>query len=145
MKEDFGISEKLNIEDEYEPPFELEVKMDECDFDENDPEKDLVNDYVFIRKKLRYSVAACETVLQSALRDMATNPGARSVEGCSAIIKTITECTSQLLGLHEKRKKIFLIKSDDKKEEEIDENGKTKIKARIDQIIDSFNEEEEED
>jgi len=132
-----GISEKLNIEDNVE---ELKVEVEDCSFDSNDPSKDVVEDYIYIRKKLRYSVAACEAVLKAALKDMANNPSARVVEGCSAIIKTITECTNQLLSVHEKRKKIFLIKTEEEKPKD-DEEDKG-IKCRVDEIIASFSKEE---
>ena len=145
MFEKRGIARELGIADEVTLPDYLIVNEEDLTFDPEDPSKDLVDDYIFIRRKLRYSVAACEAVLQSALRDMATNPGARSVEGCSAIIKTITECTNQLLSLHEKRKKIFLIKTEDKPiEEEPDSDDKT-LKCRVDEIIESFNKKNDEE
>ena len=138
-----GISKKLGIEDQKE---DLEVKVEECTFDSDHPDKDVVEDYIFIRKKLRYSVAACESVLGAALRDMANNPSARCVEGCSAIIKTITECTNQLLLIHEKRSKIISIisppKNDNKNGDKNEEEDKG-IAARVDEILASFEEKEE--
>lgn len=131
-----SIADKLNINDEIEPVEGLKVNFEEPVFTDN--ESDLIDDYKYIRKKLRFSVAACEAVLESALKDMAINPGARSVEGCSAIIKTITECTNQLLGLHEKKKKIFNIAEPEKTTTVDGESDDAGVKCSVDDIIESL-------
>ncbi len=138
-----NLNKKLNIEDELEDKIQEEIIItpEECEFSENIND-DVVEDYKFIRRKLRYAIAASETVFDFALRDMASNPSARGVEGCAIILKTITECTNQLLTTHDKIKKIKNIQEikPDMNDSEKDEAGKTNIKATINDIISSFDE-----
>lgn len=141
MKKANKFADKLYMDDDFEDDFkeEITVEAEDCNFNE-DPRADMYDDYVFIRKKLRYSVAACESVLTQALRDLANNPAPRVVEGCSAIIKTITDCTSQLLGVHEKIIKI-IPKKDDDDDIGVDENGiekPKKVTATVNEIIDAL-------
>lgn len=138
-----GIEEKLNIDGDEPTEEKLIIECEEVEFDENNPDKDLVDDYVFIRRKLRYSVAACEAVLRGAMNDMGAFPGARSVEACATIIKTITECTSQLLDLHAKRKKTFMIQSPSEDEKSNGDDKEKSVKCRVDQIIGAFFDEQE--
>lgn len=115
-----------DLEDDLEDDLlvDIEVIPEECNFDKDNPDNDISEDYIFIRKKLRYSVAACEKVLDQALRSLITSPTPRGIEGCSTIIKTITDCTGQLLDTHSKIKKMVPPKKDEK--EELNDDGSIK-------------------
>jgi hypothetical protein len=142
-----GVDEKLGMNgDELEETLaqDVEIVPEECTFDKQNPDNDIREDYEFIRTKLRFSVAACEKVLEVSLKELVTSPSPRGVEGCSVIIKTITECTGQLLGIHDKVKKM------QPRTEPLD-NGtdgnegdgkKKKIRASISEILGAFEEEE---
>jgi len=136
-----NINNILNMTDDLEEKIaeEIEIVPEDCTFDEKNPEKDIAEDYKFIRNKLRYSIAACEAVFAHALRDLAANPTPRVVEGCSTILKTITECTSQLFDVHGKYQKMIPVKDNDVSTDD----GKG-IKTSVNEIISAFSQEEEE-
>jgi len=94
---------------------------------------DVWDDYVFIRKKLRFSIAACEKVFEQALHDLASNPSPRVVEASATIIKTLTDCTSQLLDLHTKIKAIKPKKELDS--ENTVDGRKNSVISSIDEIL----------
>jgi hypothetical protein len=140
-----SINNALDINDDLEDDIAntIIIEPEDCTFDEANPDNDVFEDYKFIRKKLRFSIAACEKVFENALRDLASNPSPRVVEGCATIIKTITECTGQILDLHTKIKSI-------KPRKEVDltvdgENGiKTAVRSSVDEILDEANKVENE-
>jgi hypothetical protein len=140
-----NINNALDINDDLEDDVaaEILIEPEECTFDEENPDNDVFEDYKFIRKKLRFSIAACEKVFENALRDLASNPSPRVVEGCATVIKTITECTSQILDLHSKIKAI-------KPRKEIDHTKDgggvaSVVRSSIDEILDEANKVENEE
>lgn len=136
-----GVNEKLDMDDDLVDEADLEIIPDECSFDRVNPDNDVAEDYEYIRKKLRWSIAACEKVFEMALRDLVANPSPRVVEGCSTIMKTVTECTSQLFTLHGSYRKI----PRREEPEETDEEGggkKPALKATVNDIIDALDERE---
>lgn len=137
------VDEVFNINEDLEDEVQevITIVPEKCTFDKEDPDNDIIEDYVFIRKKLRYGIAASEKVFELALRDLSLNPSPRVVEGCSTIIKTITECTNQLLTVHEKLKKMKPCKDSENDEKNSGGGGdkkKTKIKATVNEIIQMF-------
>jgi hypothetical protein len=141
-----GVDQKLGVDgDELEDNLiaEVEIVPENCTFDDDNPDNDIIEDYKFIRNKLRYSVAACERVLGVSLKELMIAPSPRGVEGCSTIIKTITECTDQLLSIHDKVKKMKPRTEPLESASDGDDSGKEKtIKATINDIIHSFEEPE---
>lgn len=132
-----GVADKLDIDD-IDP---LEIPEEECFFNE-DHDKDVEEDYKFVRKKLRKCVGACEVVLAQALKDIQVNPGPRTVEGCSALIKTMIEASKELQNVQEKHKKLF---KKDKLDKE-DENPKDdKVPGDVNEILDMLDEEQKEE
>lgn len=132
-----GVANKFDIED-IEP---LRIPEEECVFNE-DHDKDVKEDYKYIRKKLKKCVGACEVVLEQALRDIQKNPGPRTVEGCSALIKTMIEASKELQNVQEKHKKLF--KNDNKPEEETEEQpGKKKFRGNLNDIIEELDKEDD--
>jgi len=138
------LNEVLGISDELEDEIveDVIITPEECIFDDENPDADIIEDYRFIRKKLRYSIAACEKVLQQSLRDLVSNPSPRGVEGCSTIIKAITECTSQMLDVHGKVKKMKPVKNEELNGSEEGGSKKDKVKATINDILESMEENE---
>jgi len=95
------IADKLDIED-VEP---LIVTVPECTYSD-DTMDDMVEDYKFIRDKLRYVICAGNAILDESLKEIRTDVSPRRVEGCSILLKTIVESSKELLGVHEKLQKI---------------------------------------
>lgn len=135
-----GVSKKMDIKDDFEP---VELKPVECTFSE-DPNDDLNEDYRFIRTKLRFAMAASEDVLMGALKQMRNDPSARIVEGCSAIIRTMGDCTKQILDLHQQKKKTILLENKNSNDNIDEDNGssedkKKSVKCNINEIIEEMN------
>lgn len=137
-----SVDKKFDIDgDEFEEDLThlVEVNPEACEFDDENPDNDIIEDYKFVRTKLRYAIAACETVLGRALTQLATDPAPRVVEGCSTIIKTITDSTSQLLDVHQKINKMRPVKEPDPITGELDSDGKTpSISAGINDLLSAF-------
>ena len=139
-KDQKGVNEKLDMDDDLVDPRALEIEVEECTFDQDDPDMDVREDYEFIRRKLRWSIAACEKVFSHALRDLVSDPSPRVVEGCSMILKTVTESTNQLFQLHGNYRKIPKSALPDTPDDDGAEGeGKGKrLTATVNDIIEAF-------
>lgn len=126
-----GIADKFDIED----IDTITVKEEQCTF-HDDQFDDIEEDYKFIRKKLRYCVAASETVFSQSLRQVTTDPSPRCIEGCSQIIKVIIEATKELQAIHEKQRKF---KKEQPKQEPKTEDGKNTVKSTLNDIMSEIN------
>lgn len=133
-----GIADKLNIED-LDP---LEIVEEECVFNDNHDD-DVKNDYQFIRRKLRKSVAASETILEQVLKNIKIDPSPRVVEGCSQIIRIMIDASRELQNIQEKQSK-FVSKM--KESGKIKEDGEkiNTIKSSLNEIITELEDRENE-
>ena len=128
------VDEILNIENNDKALEDLmPIDYEEAEFNE-DSTDDLVDDYKYIRNKLRYSIAVSEAILKKSMVLMALEPSARVIEGCSTIIKTMGDLTDKMVDLHGKRKKIFQIDVKNNTPETDKENSDT-VNARLDDIL----------
>ena len=138
-----GVNDKLGMNDELEEGIDTTITPEQCSFSQN-PDDDVVEDYKFLREKLRWSIAACEKVFDIALKDVAGNPSPRGVEGCSIIMKAITECTSQLFAMHKNYRAVPKHTEPEPEPEEGEDNdGKTVLKTTVNEIIEAAREDED--
>jgi hypothetical protein len=124
-----GIAEKFNIED-IDP---LEVHHEEIEFNEN-PDDDIIDDYRYIRTKLRHTIEFGEAVLNEAMKNVRIDPTPRAVEGCSTILKTIVESSKELLNVHKETKKMK--KQEGIKDDKTADNGS--IKGKLSDILNAI-------
>jgi len=98
-----NIANELEIPDEIEP---LEIIVPEVEFNESNPEKDVIKDYQFARKKYMTFIATGEAILKHEMGNYRIDRSARLIEAISLLIKTVGDQTDKLIQLQEKLKKI---------------------------------------
>jgi len=121
----------LDMGDDVESLPQIEIEEIDVIFNDN-IDDDITDDYKYSRQKLMYAMTASEAVMKHALRDMSDNPGPRSVEAFSTLLKVTNEVCEKIFSLHEKMKKI-----NPKKEQPVlDDDDKPKtMRATINDII----------
>lgn len=92
-----GIENKLNIEEKRK---EIELE-DIPEFKSSgDYEKDLKEDYQFVRNKLMRLLERTETAVEEGTRSLKTLPNSTMIESVSSLLKNAGEVSKQLLELH---------------------------------------------
>lgn len=67
---------------------------------------DMAQDYNFVREKLIQSIVRGSELIDEATKEAKSGPTPRAVEAASGAVKTLTDVSNSLIGLHEKIRQI---------------------------------------
>lgn len=127
----------LNIDDDKESLPDIKIDTLDIHFNE-DIKMDIYDDYKYNRIKLINMIQSADGILKHALIDMKNNPGPRSIEASTALIKVVGDMSEKIFNLHEKMKKFQKEDKNEKEPEESENDKPQKLKASITEIIDNL-------
>lgn len=124
---------KIGLDEDKESLPQIEIEEIDVKFNDNISD-DITDDYKHSRIKLMYVMTAAEAVMKHSIKDMSENPGPRSVEAFSSLVKTMNETCDRIFSLHEKMKKI-----NPKPESTSSKDDREKtVSATVNEIIDKL-------
>lgn len=119
-----SISESLGMNplvvDEKQRPEEIEGEMITVDVEPEEltqEEKDAEEDFAFSRKNIKSVLEKGGDALEGILRLAEASEHPKAYEVVATMIKNLTESNKQLLELHEKRRELAPIKTEEAKED----------------------------
>lgn len=133
-KKEIKLNDSFGIDDDGIEQVAFVVKEEEFDFHDEHTD-DVSDDYRFMRKKLRKTVALSEAILDQTLTYVPND--ARTIEACTNTIKNMVSAIKELQEMHVRHKN--LNKKQDEKPSLIDD--KTIPKMTLNELITKINSE----
>ncbi len=133
-----GIQNKLEIDDG-KPFFQFDEDL--IEFDEENPENDMIADYRTARKNALYCIDASKAMLNQITLYLRYDANPLVADACVKLVKTISENNRDLLKIHEDFRKNKIIGKakpkpvDETPDDDEDEGQEKKLTATVTEIV----------